>query len=341
MIRTIFLYLDRTFVMQTSNVASIWDMGLNRLRENLTQRTELAGKLIASLLEWIASERNGEAINRSHLYNLLRMLSSLQLYHARFEQPFLLASELYYTAEGVAVLEKADVPQFLAHVDRRLQEETDRVIHYLDASTKKQLIHVVETKLLEPHVATLLERGFAQLVDDARIADLKRMYVLFARVHALDALKKAFADYIKTKVAALVMDVEQEKTIKAALDTISSDAFASNADFAFAVKASMEHAINVRASRPAELVAKFVDAKLRTGNKGGGSETEIEAVLDRVMVIFRYIQGKDVFEAFYKKDLAKRLLLGKSASFDLEKLMLAKLKTECGSSFTTKVRGAF
>ena len=37
--------------------------------------------------------------------------------------------------------------------------------------------------------------------------------------------------------------------------------------------------------------------------------------------------GKDVFEAFYKKDLAKRLLLGKSASFDAEKSMLLKLKT--------------
>jgi cullin-4 len=37
--------------------------------------------------------------------------------------------------------------------------------------------------------------------------------------------------------------------------------------------------------------------------------------------------GKDVFEAFYKKDLAKRLLLGKSASADTEKAMLSKLKT--------------
>lgn len=33
-----------------------------------------------------------------------------------------------------------------------------------------------------------------------------------------------------------------------------------------------------------------------------------------------------MFEAFYKRDLAKRLLLGKSSSFDLEKSMIAKLK---------------
>ncbi len=48
-------------------------------------------------------------------------------------------------------------------------------------------------------------------------------------------------------------------------------------------------------------------------------------------------QGKDVFEAFFKKDLAKRLLLGKSGSTDAEKSMISKLKQECGSSFTNKL----
>jgi len=60
-----------------------------------------------------------------------------------------------------------------------------------------------------------------------------------------------------------------------------------------------------------------------------------------VMEIFRFINGKDVFEAFYKKDLAKRLLLAKSASIDGEKAMITKLKTECGANFTSKLEGMF
>ncbi len=52
-------------------------------------------------------------------------------------------------------------------------------------------------------------------------------------------------------------------------------------------------------------------------------------------------QGKDVFEAFYKKDLAKRLLLGRSASADAEKAMIGKLKAECGAQFTSKLEGMF
>lgn len=53
------------------------------------------------------------------------------------------------------------------------------------------------------------------------------------------------------------------------------------------------------------------------------------------------VQGKDVFEAFYKKDLAKRLLLGRSVSSDAEKCMITKLKAECGSQFTNKLEGMF
>ena len=67
----------------------------------------------------------------------------------------------------------------------------------------------------------------------------------------------------------------------------------------------------------------------------------MERLLDKIMVLFRYIHGKDVFEAFYKKDLAKRLLVGKSASVDAEKSMLSKLKQECGGGFTSKLEGMF
>lgn len=42
-------------------------------------------------------------------------------------------------------------------------------------------------------------------------------------------------------------------------------------------------------NRPAELIAKFVDEKLRAGNKGT-SEEELEGTLDKVLVLFRFIQ---------------------------------------------------
>lgn len=49
-------------------------------------------------------------------------------------------------------------------------------------------------------------------------------------------------------------------------------------------------------------------------------DTQLEKKLDEVMSIFRFIHGKDVFEKFYKNDLAKRLLHNRSASDDAEKV---------------------
>ena len=42
-------------------------------------------------------------------------------------------------------------------------------------------------------------------------------------------------------------------------------------------------------NRPAELIAKFLDEKLRAGNKGT-SEEELESTLEKVLVLFRFIQ---------------------------------------------------
>ena len=55
-------------------------------------------------------------------------------------------------------------------------------------------------------------------------------------------------------------------------------------------------------------LAKAVDARLRSGNKEA-SEEELEKILDKLLILFRFIHGKDVFEAFYKKDLAKNIFL--------------------------------
>lgn len=56
------------------------------------------------------------------------------------------------------------------------------------------------------------------------------------------------------------------------------------------------------------------------------SEAEIESVLDKSMIMFRFLEEKDVFERYYKQHLAKRLLNNRSVSDDAEKNMISKLK---------------
>lgn len=49
------------------------------------------------------------------------------------------------------------------------------------------------------------------------------------------------------------------------------------------------------------------------------------------MVVFKYIDDKDVFQKFYSKMLAKRLVHHNSASDDAEASMISKLKVRNAS----------
>lgn len=91
----------------------------------------------------IEKERQGDTVDRTLLKSLLRMLSDLQIYQDAFESKFLVATERLYAAEGQRLMQEHDVPEYLAHVDKRLQEENERLLHYLDTSTKYAIIFLV------------------------------------------------------------------------------------------------------------------------------------------------------------------------------------------------------
>lgn len=348
MMRSIFLYLDRTYVLQNPTVHSIWDMGLDLFRTHIALNSLVQKRTVEGLLLLIEKERNGDAVDRALLKSLLRMLCDLQIYQTAFEDKFLVATKQLYQAEGQSKMQELEVPEYLQHVDKRLAEENERLLHYLDSSTKHPLIYTVEKELLAEHLTAILQKGLDNLLEENRLNDLSLLYVLFSRVkNGTSELCANFNSYIKKKGRTIVIDPEKDKSMvqdlldfKDKMDVIVHTCFEHNEKFINSLREAFEFFVNQRANKPAELIAKYVDMKLRAGNKEA-TEEELEQILDKIMVLFRFIHGKDVFEAFYKKDLAKRLLVGKSASVDAEKSMLSKLKQECGGGFTSKLEGMF
>jgi cullin 1 len=59
------------------------------------------------------------------------------------------------------------------------------------------------------------------------------------------------------------------------------------------------------------------------------------------MTVFKFLEDKDVFQKFYTKHLAKRLVNGTSASDDAEASMISKLKEACGFEYTNKLQRMF
>ncbi|OQV16221.1 Cullin-4A [Hypsibius exemplaris] len=357
LIRCIFLVLDRTYCLQRSDVPSIWDMGIAMCRQSLMETEESEAKIYAGLLSAVERERNGDQVDRHLLKNVIRMLSDLTLYESRFEEKFIAATKNLYSADSRRLIEESDIPAYLKYVSTRLDQEENRFeagmgIGYLQISTRKKLIPTVEQELIQAHQTTMIAKGTDLLIDANRSDDMTLMFNLLARTPTgLQELCRAFCEYIKKRGRVIVMDDTPEKDkdkdmvpamldLKSKTDDILQHCFRNQSIFKDAAREGFEHFINQRANKPAEMIAKFVDSKLKTGNKEV-TEEQLDNLMDRLLILFRYIHGKDVFEAFYKKDLAKRLLLQLSASVDSEKLMLQKLKTECGSAFTARLEGMF
>lgn len=78
---------------------------------------------------------------------------------------------------------------------------------------------------------------------------------------------------------------------------IIREAFNDDSEFARVSRDAFSVFINARQNKPAEMIAKFIDAKMRAGNKVMSDEA-FEETSQAVLGLFRYCQGKDIFEAF-------------------------------------------
>ncbi|RKP05744.1 Cullin family-domain-containing protein [Thamnocephalis sphaerospora] len=97
---------------------------------------------------------------------------------------------------------------------------------------------------------------------------------------------------------------------------------------------------NAGTSKSPELLAKYADALLKKSAKNP-DENELETMLTQTMVIFKFIEDKDVFQKHYSRSLARRLINETSASDDAEASMISKLREACGVDFTSKLQRMF
>ena len=104
--------------------------------------------------------------------------------------------------------------------------------------------------------------------------------------------------------------VESLLAMKSKLDEIVSQAFKDDESFIKALKDSFEFFINRRSNKPAELVAKFVDAELKAGSKKK-SEEELEATLEKALMLFRYISVSSTLSTNWFNRLIMSILIDK------------------------------
>jgi cullin 3 len=146
---------------------------------------------------------------------------------------------------------------------------------------------------------------------------------------------------LNQQTLAAIKWVEDVLSLKDKFDNIWRDAFTSDPLLQQAITRSFGEFINTPTfPRSSEYISLFIDENMKKGIKGK-TEMEIDTVLDKAIILLRYVVDKDLFERYYKKHLCRRLLMNKSISNEVEKQMISKMKIELGNNFTLKLEAMF
>ncbi|CAL8109560.1 unnamed protein product [Orchesella dallaii] len=197
-------YLNRHWVRREcdegrEHVYQIYQLALDIWKENFFE--PLHGPAIATILQIINKDRNGEPINTGTIKGLVDSLvelgtdrnsqdipqnqnrnDDLGIYQKRFEDPFIKETESFYSKESTEFLHSGkSVPEYLKKVEQRLQEEKKKVGLYLHASTMDRLMKTCDNVLIEKQLSALHEE-FPNLLKAERDDDMGRMYDLVARL---------------------------------------------------------------------------------------------------------------------------------------------------------------
>ena len=253
----------------------------------------------------------------------------------------------------------------LEQAETRLDEEKDRVGTYLLNEIMNPLMKTCDDALIAVHAVTLRDE-FQGLLDNDKRDDLKRMYKLLARIpDGLDPLRQKFETHVRKAGLNAVekfatggakgeeSGVEPQEYVKALLDVhthyadLVQYAFNGESEFVRSLDNACREFVNrnkickAGSNKSPELLAKYCDNLLKKSTAKMTEEDDIERRQNEIMTIFKYIEDKDVFQKFYSRMLAKRLVHVTSASDDAETSMIGKLKDACGFEYTNKLQRMF
>lgn len=358
-IRWIFYYLDQSFLLHSKDFPVILEMGLLQFQSFIFLDVELKEKALQGVCRLVEAERkevSRDQVDSDLLRKSIALFHDLGVYTHHFEPLFLQESESFFVSWSEKEANSEYFATYAENSHRLIEQELTRCdLYALTQNTKHSLSVLLDDHLIRDKQDVLLsEKDLLGLMATENKHALERVYSLLERLQLGSQLKTAFGKYIEEYGSTIVFDADRESEMvsrlldfKAQLDNTWAESFHKNETLGHTLREAFETFMNKSKktdsswgtdnSKTGEMIAKYVDVLLKGGLRVigrkaddptvGDEDDEINKQLDKVLDLFRFVHGKAVFEAFYKNDLARRLLMGRSASDDAEKSMLARLKT--------------
>ncbi|EEY18926.1 cullin-3 [Verticillium alfalfae VaMs.102] len=372
MVADILMYLDRGY-SQDSRRPSIYTscIGLYRdriLRASLNDNADytIFDILNSVVLDLVNMERDGEVIDRYMIKNT--RFSPVLGYYAKECSEALDEATQRLAAATERRLSRVDRCETTLHRDTKEQcikiVEAELISRHLDeflaleaSGLKAMLDHdrihelsilfglvarVDETKASMKAILSsrVVELGL-EIEQNVKNTDFSAPAPAGDGEEAADGADKSKAPAAPSvsaqQTAAAIKWVNDVLQLKDKFDNIWRQAFHEDLVLQTVLTKSFSDFINVFA-RASEYVSLFIDDNLRRGIRGKTDE-EIHVIMDKAIILIHYLQDRDMFERYYQKHLAKRLLHSKSESHEAEKEMISRMKSKLGNQFTAKFEG--
>ncbi|KAJ3258447.1 hypothetical protein HK103_003569 [Boothiomyces macroporosus] len=317
--------------------------------------------LIEKIMSNIQENRNGNAINdqvvKTCIDSLIQMNSHsdkpIALYVQEFEDLYLKSTVSYYSAESTNLIGNVDISTFIERGLARFNEESERNIRYLHESSNEKVLDAFKEGYIISHISKI-QQEFKVMIQNEDERNSLLAYRIISKIP--DGIREPVETF-EQHISKVLIDYAQReyKDPFSFLDQILVfhdkylqfvvNSFESEHEFEAAMDKAFRYLINnttvVSNINFPEIISKYFDHMLKKSSKIQLSEQELEAKLFKLTKLFVYIDEKDLFQKFYMRSLAKRLLYNSSTSNDIELSMISKLKEACGFEFTSKMQRMF
>uniref|UniRef100_A0A3Q1N1U0 Cullin-2 n=1 Tax=Bos taurus TaxID=9913 RepID=A0A3Q1N1U0_BOVIN len=313
----------------------------------------------ADYMDCLYSDRGGEDPNQKVIHGVINSFVHVEQYKKKFplkfyqeifESPFLTETGEYYKQEASNLLQESNCSQYMEKVLGRLKDEEIRCRKYLHPSSYTKVIHECQQRMVADHLQ-FLHAECHNIIRQEKKNDMANMYVLLRAVstglpHMIQELQNHIHDEGLRATSNLTQEnmptlfVESVLEVHGKFVQLINTVLNGDQHFMSALDKALTSVVNYREPKSVckapELLAKYCDNLLKKSAKGM-TENEVEDKLTSFITVFKYIDDKDVFQKFYARMLAKRLIHGLSMSMDSEEAMINKLKQACGYEFTSKL----
>lgn len=291
---------------------------------------------------------------------------------------FIEEAHRFYKAEAALAISELTIPKYLSKVEGRIKQETRRNELILHPSTLPKALNTIQSEFLVDHRDKIYPSLVKLIESESYSDCHRLYSLMSSFKDGTKPLLTIFEEFVleKGKQALALFDKIQSKDPREYVDLLlevhhkysrlCTEVFDNDALFVTSLDKAFRRIINssratLKDSSPSapELLAKYADILLKKSHRSPDSaplglsashaslltklssqfsDGDIESQLTDLVILFKYIDDKDVFQKIYSRLLAKRLIYETSVSEEAEANMISKLKGACGLEYTSKIQ---